>query len=171
MAMEWTNRVQIRSKNAAGTVLKTWRAGTANDMGYAVSTDLGYDKEIAERYLPAVGAYRPYIVGWWATLVVTITRVDGNFQGHQGGAGANYDYLEGVIEDYYQGGYLEVGLHGAGGHPTGGTDTTADYARVTLESGFEPQKLDGKNVGLMVELEFKKADRQSTVPLRDGTTW
>jgi hypothetical protein len=160
----WTYNLQIRSKNAAGTVLHTWQATNDPTTG-----------TINQPIRCGPPTYEPVAVGDREGLDLSQDTVYAGFRKHlkvafessvpyiRGltGSGTITQYLHTVLSDIITvGNYLELSLDGG---------TT--WRAVNLVNSIDYVAVDGRNTRLALELEFATKLVFSSMPGVAGADW
>ena len=149
--MKWTQDVRIRSVlRATGAVIRTFSPAIP-----PLIADPNYDWEQLDRRL-ANGDDDPFPQGWRPKLTLSLVSKAGRIQGAPG-----YSDLEDILSDASsRNNALELALHGA------------DFKRVFVIPGSVTMApLEGKYIGLQVDIEFQANKRQAAFPKRDGGAW
>ena len=148
----------VRVKNSAGTVLLTWRPNTSPLNGpLTMPVRIGPpspQRESLDRVLLSQER-RPWVLGYRVTLpvvwIVTSYYIPGV-------TGTGLSHLHDVLTYECAGGYVEVTLSG----------TT--WRRVDI-SRMQQTNLDGRNVGIRLEVDFVRTDLVTTLPIANYTGW
>jgi hypothetical protein len=157
--MMWTQDLRIRSVDkATGSEIHSWKTDLP-----PMAAEPNYDWEQIERRL-ADGSDDPVPLGFRPRISLTLYFKAGRMAGATG-----FDDLEDVLSDASdRANALELAVH------RGGTELepTWDWKRVFLVPGsMDIQPLEGKYVGLQVDMEFQATGRQPSLPKRDGASW
>ena len=150
--MNWydLSSFQLRSKNAAGTVLHTYapmlyssgQVVTWADPGIEVSKDSG--TAVVESRITLTYANRSIVRGIYPTINVRISVIGGAWTG-----ASTFSNLETVMGERFGTNYLELSLNGG-----------SSWTRVEVDEGGSDSetKLEGKNIGLHRETTFVGTD-------------
>jgi hypothetical protein len=160
--MQWSYSLAIRAKNSVGTVVGTYYAGTlANGM---VGSVMAIPKRIGPPTYEKIELPRelwdysesPIVVGWYPHVIVAWDQRSAGIVGLAAGVS-----LAAVLSFVTTAGdYLEVSLDGG---------TT--WRACNLVSSIDNAPIDGKAVGMSLELEFKGRKPIKSVPDLSPSSW